>query len=178
MKRLPLFVGVLLALITLSTTAEAKTFPDLSAFRGHVKGTITLFSSGTNITGPASVNVIVPKSGRSATFNISGSFSFGGTTLPVSNILTFTSSRVFTAQDLLFHISTTTGASGKYSSSKRSINYNGRFNYQNTTTGTVSGAIRVHTTKTKQTIQITYFLTVDGSSISYQFSITGSRKIK
>jgi hypothetical protein len=178
MKRIPLFLGVLLALLTLSTAAEAKTFPDLSAFRGHGKGTLVLVSNGTTLAGTANVNVIVPKSGRSATFNISGSISVGGTTLPLSNVLTFSSSRSFTAQDLLFHISTTTGASGKYSSSKRSINYSGRFNYQNTTTGAVSGAVGVHTTKTKQTIQITYFLTVDGSPITYQFTITVSRRIK
>jgi hypothetical protein len=178
MKRIPLFFGVLFALFTLSAAAEAKTFPDLSAFRGHMKGTLSLSSSGITYGGSSSLNVIVPKSGRSATFNISGSISGGGTTVPLSNVLTFSSSRVFTAQDLLFHLSTTTGASGKYSSSKRSINYSGRFNYQNTTTGTVSGTVRVHTTKTKQTIQITYFLTVDGSSITYQFDITASRKIK
>jgi len=180
MKRLPHFLGVLFALLTLSTVAQARTFPDLSAFGGKkLTGTITLnFSGAFSFTGPATVNVVVPKSGRSATFNISGSISASGTTYPLTNTFTFSPSKNFTVQDLVFHFpAATTGASGKYSSTKRIINYSAPFNYQ-TSSGTVSGTVRVHSTKSKQTIEFTYTIFVNGSGPVYQFTVTASRKIK
>jgi hypothetical protein len=178
MKRTSHFFGVLFALVALSFAAEGKASPDLSAFGGHTKGTISLVSAGTTFTGPCRVNAIVPKSGQSATFHISGSISSGGTTLPLSNVLTFTASRKFTSQDLAFHVggSSSTSASGRYSSSKRSINYNATFNFLGST-GTVSGTVRVHTTKTKQTLQLNYTLVVSGTT-TIPFTITASRRIK
>jgi hypothetical protein len=179
MKRISHFLGVLFALLTLSTAAQAKTFPDLSAFAGKLKGTISLSIGVASASGPANVNVIVPKSGRSATFNISGSVSAGGTTFPLSNTFTFYPSKNFTVQDLVFHFpsGSTTSASGKYSSSKRVINYSAPFNYQ-TSSGSVSGTVRVHSTKSKQTVELTYAIFVNGSGTVYQFTITASRKIK
>jgi hypothetical protein len=178
MKRTPHFLGVLFALVALAFSAQGKSFPDLSAFQGNLKGTVSIVSLGTTYTGPCTVRAIVPKSGRSATFNISGSISGGGTTLPLSNVLKFAPSRNFTSQDLAFHIagSSSTSATGRYSSSKRSINYSAPFSFSGAT-GTVSGTVRVHTTKTKQTVQISYTLVVNGST-TLPFTITASRKIK
>jgi len=179
MRKISQSLGVVLAFFTLSLSAEARTFPDLSAFAGKLKGTMLLSVGGATATGPANVNVAVPKSGRSATFNISGSVSAGGTTYPLSNVFTFYPSKNFTVQDLVFHFlgGSTTSASGKYSSTKRIINYSAPFNYQ-TSSGSVSGTVRVHTTKTKQTIELTYTIFVNGSGPVYQFTITVSRKIK
>jgi hypothetical protein len=179
MRKISQSLGVVFAFFAMALAAEGKTFPDLSAFRGKLKGTMSLSVGAATATGPSSVNVIVPKSGRSATFNISGSVSASGTTYPLSNTFTFHPSKNFTVQDLVFHFlgGSTTSASGKYSSTKRNINYSAPFNYQ-TSTGTVSGTIRVHTTKTKQTVELTYTIFVDGSGPVYQFNITASRKIK
>ncbi|HEY8903845.1 MAG TPA: hypothetical protein VIM48_09060 [Chthoniobacterales bacterium] len=179
MKRTSPILGVLFAMFTLLTSAEARTFPDFTEFRGHVQGTLTLIAIGSTFPGSGKVSVIVPRSGRSATFNISGSVTASGTTLPLSNMLTFSSSKSFTAQDLLFHLGggATTSASGQYSSSKRNINYSARFVFGGSS-GTVSGTIRTHQSKTKKTLEITYILKLDSSPATYQFNITASRRIK
>jgi hypothetical protein len=179
MKRTSPILGVLFAMFTLLTSAEARTFPDFSEFRGHVQGTLTLIAIGTALPGSSRVSVIVPKSGRSASFNISGAVTSSGVTLPISNTLTFTSSKSFTVQDLLFRIGggVTTSAVGSYSSSKRNINYSARFVFGGSS-GAITGTIRTRQSKTKKTIELTYILKLDSSPATYQFNITASRRIK
>jgi hypothetical protein len=173
LKKLTLLVS--LALFPLATLSARSKQPDFSEFKGNYTGTTVLTvttGSANTISGRASINVAVPRNGRSAVATITGSVT-AATTFPLFGTLTMTKSRL-SASDALFNLFPTAGpftVPGKLSGNGfRALSATA----VNGTPLLIQSTVMVKPVgKTKKKITLTYVLSATGVSYTFKFTATG-----
>ena len=179
MKTLLNLVVVTCVALAASSSAFAKAKKPkttLADFKGTYSGTGTLSVPGTILSGPISLVFAANKTGKTGSVNLSGSMSFGGSTVPVSAAISLSKGTL--AIDNFVFNTVAQGSYpgfGGYTVGKKSINFQG-----SATTGGVtfpfSGSILTKTKGRTQTLTLTSVVSISGSP--YVFTFTASRHLK